>query len=257
MSRQSKNSFNFSAPHLAVLSENRMTSLAKQHFGKDDSMWIKCFFTLRALPSVCIATAVNPSNEICMILDEDGPFSVCTKLFDGNSKQPPKPLPRGRVFDIEHIPHYRLSKRQWIDFSDIVVFLCSALGLSSGRMQWHQRAGGAPQRFKRLEVGQPEEPNRYILSGKGLTMHWSRPNRSWRCTRPLKVEVWWLQYTNLAAWFLKTKVAFMCSSKQSLGEVLSKITGLDRQNKTQPCPESSYLLLASVNVENQRASTSS
>lgn len=37
-------------------------------------------------------TSLNPSNEICMILGEDGPFSVCSKLFDGNSEQPPKPL---------------------------------------------------------------------------------------------------------------------------------------------------------------------
>lgn len=89
-----------------------------------------------------------------------------------------------------------------MDFSDIVVFLCSALGLGSGRIQCLQRAGGAPHRFKRLEVGQLEDPNRYVLSGKGLTTHWSRPNGSWRCTRPLKVEVWWWQYTLLTAWFL-------------------------------------------------------
>lgn len=95
-----------------------------------------------------------------------------TKLLDGNSEQPPKPLPwPGPVFDIEHVSHYRLLKQQLIDFSDIVVFLCSALGLGSGRIQCLQRAGGAAHRFKRLEVGQLEEPNRYILSGKGLTMH--------------------------------------------------------------------------------------
>lgn len=120
---------------------------------------------------VCNETTLNPFNEICMMLDEDGPFSVCTKLFDGNSVQPPKTLQAGPVFDIEHISHYRLLKQQLIDFSDIVVFLCSALGLGSGRIQCLQRAGGAPHRFKRLEVGQLEEPNRYILSGKGLTMH--------------------------------------------------------------------------------------
>lgn len=49
----------------------------------------------------------------------------------------------------------------------------------------------------------------------------------------------------------KPKVAFMCSSKQSLDEVLGKITALEKQNKAQCCPESSYLLLAAVNVEIQ------
>lgn len=48
----------------------------------------------------------------------------------------------------------------------------------------------------------------------------------------------------------------MCSSKQSLGEVLSKMTALEsleKENKAQQCPESLYLLLALVNVENQWA----
>lgn len=104
--------------------------------------------------------------------EEDGPRSLCSKVFHGNPEQAPKPLLRGDcVFDIEHASHYRLSKQQLIDFSDIVVFLGAALGLGSGRIQCLQRAGGAPHRFKRLEVGQLEEPNRYILSGKGLTMH--------------------------------------------------------------------------------------
>jgi len=101
--------------------------------------------------------------------------------------KPPLPLTAGgRVFDIEHISHDRLSKQPWIDFSDMFVFLCRALGLGSGGMRCLQRAGGAPRRFKRLEVGHPEESNRYVLSGKGLTRHWSRPNRSWGCTRPPK-----------------------------------------------------------------------
>ena len=83
-----------------------MTSLAKHNvFGKDDSFRIRYFFILRALPSVCRAISVNPSDEICMILDEDGPFSVCAKLFDGNSKQPPKPLPREAVYLISNTFH--------------------------------------------------------------------------------------------------------------------------------------------------------
>lgn len=77
---------------------------------------------------------------------------------------------------------------EWISWHSCV--LCCVLGLDSGRVECLQRAGGAPHRFKRLKVGQPEEPNRYILSGKGLTTHRSRPNRNWRCSGPLKVEVW-------------------------------------------------------------------
>lgn len=45
----------------------------------------------------------------------------------------------------------------------------------------------------------------------------------------------------------------MCSLKQSLSEVLSKIADLDKQDKTQQCAESLYLLLALVHVENQLA----
>lgn len=37
------------------------------------------------------------------------------------------------MFDIEHVSHYRLSKQQLIDFSDIVVFLCSVPGPRLGQ----------------------------------------------------------------------------------------------------------------------------
>lgn len=75
-------------------------------FGKDDSLLKK--ITLCSISS----ETLNPSNGICMILDEDGPFSVCAKLFDGNSEQPPKPLPREAVYLISntfHITDYQSS----------------------------------------------------------------------------------------------------------------------------------------------------
>lgn len=48
----------------------------------------------------------------------------------------------------------------------------------------------------------------------------------------------------------------MYSSKQSLGEVLSKMTALEsleKENKAQQFPESLYLLLVLVHDENQWA----
>lgn len=42
----------------------------------------------------------------------------------------------------------------------------------------------------------------------------------------------------------------LCAHQNSHLVVLSQITGLEWQNETQRCPESLYLLLTSVNVEN-------
>lgn len=166
---------NSSNPKLVKMYDIELRDLKQCYQNTEVLLWQNTKFwkgRFLFLPSICSETTLNPSDEICMILHGDRPFSACRNLFDGNSKQPSKPpTAGGRVCDIEHISHYRLSEQQGIDFSDIVVFLCCALGLSSGRMRRLQRAGGAPQRFKRLEVGQPEEPNRYILSGTGLTMH--------------------------------------------------------------------------------------